>query len=198
MKRINRIILHAAACLILASAVTMTHADTLQVPQLMHMLAQNKSGKATFVEKKYIGILDRPVVSTGTLSFVAPNQLEKRTLTPKSETLVLNGDTLTIDRSGGQQEIVSLGDHPEITAFIESIRGTLAGDLAALRTYYTLELSGTADQWSLALTPKQKRLSAIFTRIRIGGSGADVETIELDQHDGDRSVMTITGAGVIQ
>ena len=196
MKRINRIVLHATACFILAAISPFSRADTLQLPQLMHLLAQNKSGQASFVEKKYIAILDRPVVSTGKLAFVAPSRLEKRTLTPKPETLVLNGDILTIDQPGRQQKMVSLGDHPEVTAFIESIRGTLAGDLTALQTYYTIELTGTTKQWLLVLTPKQERLGRIFSHIRIGGSDADVKTIELDQRDGDRSVMTITGASV--
>lgn len=196
MKRINQVILHAAASLILMSSAATARADALQLPQLMHMLAQNKSGQATFVEKKYISILDRPLVSTGKLAFVAPSRLEKRMLTPKPETLVLNGDILTIDQPGKQRKIVSLGDHPEVTAFIESIRGTLAGDLTALRAYYTLKLTGSAEQWLLVLTPKQERLGRIFSQIRIGGSRAHVKTIELDQRDGDRSVMTITGTRI--
>ena len=129
VKLFNKIAVAAIAWLLFALASPIAQADGLQLSQLMHILAQNKSGKATFVEKKYIGILDRPVVSSGDLSFTAPDQLEKRTLTPRPETLILNGDILTIDQPGRQQKMVSLGDHPEVTAFIESIRGTLAGDL---------------------------------------------------------------------
>jgi outer membrane lipoprotein-sorting protein len=182
----------------LVLVVPFTRADDGQLSQLMHLLAQNKSGKATFVEKKYIGIFDRPIVSTGDLSFVAPDRLEKRTLTPKPESLVLNGDILTIDRPGKRQMRVSLEEHPEISAFIESIRGTLAGDLSVLQTFYTLQLTGSVEKWQLVLTPKQQRLSRIFSRICIGGSRADVNTIELDERDGDHSVMVITQASVSQ
>lgn len=186
----------AIAWLMLVLAVPFARADDGQLSQLMHLLAQNKSGKATFVEKKYIGIFDRPIVSTGDLSFVAPDRLEKRTLTPKPESLVLNGDILTIDRPGKRQMRVSLEEHPEVSAFVESIRGTLAGDLSLLQTFYTLQLTGSAEEWQLALTPKQQRLSRIFSRICIGGSHADVKTIELDERDGDHTVMVITQASV--
>ncbi len=186
----------AIAWLMLVVAVPFARADDWQLSQLMHLLAQNKSGKATFVEKKYIGILDRPIVSTGDLSFVAPDRLEKRTLTPKPESLVLNGDILTIDRPGKRRMRVSLEEHPEVSAFIESIRGTLAGDLSVLQTFYTLQLTGSVEKWQLVLTPKQQRLSLIFSRIRIEGSHADVNTIELDERDGDHSVMVITQASV--
>ena len=186
----------ANACLILVLAITFASADDWQVPQLMQLLAQNKSGKATFVETKYIGIIDRPLVSTGDLSFVAPDRLEKRTLSPKPESLILNGDILTIDRPGKRQMRVSLDEHPEASAFIESIRGTLAGDLSALLTFYTLQLTGSAEKWQLVLTPKQQPLSRIISRIRIEGAQADVRSIELDQRDGDHSVMVITQTNV--
>ena len=37
------------------------------VQQLMDLLAQNQSGRTTFIEKKYIAILDKPVESSGEL-----------------------------------------------------------------------------------------------------------------------------------
>lgn len=196
MKLLEPIRTTAIAWLIFVLAIAFASADDWQVPQLMHLLAQNKSGKATFVEKKYIGIIDRPLVSTGDLSFVAPDRLEKRTLSPKPESLVLNGDILIIDRPGKRQIRVSLDERPEVSAFIESIRGTLAGNLSALQTFYTLQLAGSAENWQLVLTPKQQPLSHIISQIRIDGAQADVRSIELDQRDGDHSVMVITQVNI--
>ncbi len=192
MKHSDLIRTTAIAWLIFVIAVPFAYAKDAQLMQLMQLLAQNKSAKATFVERTYIGIVDRPLVSTGDLSFVAPDSLEKRVLTPKPELLILRGDTLTIERPGKRRIRVSLEEYPEISAFIESIRGTLAGDLSALKTFYALQLTGSIKNWRLVLTPKQQRLSRIFRRIRISGSRADVKTIELDQRDGDHSVMVIT------
>lgn len=182
----------AIAVLVLTLAAPAVHAGDWPVAQLMQLLAQNKAGKANFVEKKYIAMLDQPVVSTGDLSFVAPDKLEKRTLTPKPETLTLDGDTLTIERPGRNPMTVSLSEHPEVAAFIESIRGTLAGDLTALQNFYTLSLVGSADQWQLTLKPKQDKLASLFDRIVIRGVQADIRTIGLEQRDGDHSEMVIT------
>jgi outer membrane lipoprotein-sorting protein len=186
----------AIALLALAAIAPLAHANDWQVQQLMQLLAQNKSGKATFVETKYIGIIDHPIVSSGELSFIAPDRLEKRTLTPKPETLILDGDTLTIDRPGKSRMTVSLAEHPEVAAFIESIRGTLAGNLSALQAFYALKLTGSADKWQLLLTPKQERISSIFEHIVINGANADIKTIELDQRDGDHSEMVITQTSI--
>jgi hypothetical protein len=169
-------------------------AADLGVPELMQMLGQQKSGKATFVEKKYIAMLDGPLESSGELSFTAPDHLEKRTLKPKPEALVLDGDKLVVERSNGRKMTVSLADRPEVSAFVESIRATLAGDRSALEHFYTLALNGSAEQWQLVLTPTQPRMLKVISQIRMSGTHAAVKTIEFLQADGDHSEMSITGA----
>ena len=186
-KRIRSI---ASAILVLATCAA--SAGDWKLPELMQLLAQNKAGKAVFVEKKYIGILDKPVESSGELAFTAPDKLEKRTLKPSPELLMLEGDSLTVDQPGKRRQTVSLQAHPDIAAFVESIRGTLAGDRTVLEKVYALELTGSAEHWQLVLVPTQPRMQSIISRIRIGGSHADVRTIDFDQADGDRSEMVIT------
>ena len=68
------------------------------VTQLMQGLAKNKSGRASFVEKKYIALLEAPVESSGELLYTAPDRLEKRTLKPRPESLLIEGGSLTVER----------------------------------------------------------------------------------------------------
>lgn len=161
------------------------------INQLMQGLAQNKSGRASFVEKKYIAVLDAPVESSGELLYTAPDRLEKRTLKPKPESLVIDGGTLTVER-GKRRMVLRLQDYPELVAFTESIRGTLAGDTAALKRIYNLDLEGSEERWTLTLRPVETRMLDVVQRIRIGGSRAEVKTIDIEQTDKDRSVMVIT------
>ncbi len=130
-----------AGLLLLALALPASAA--FDVGQLMNDLARNPGGKAKFVEKKFIALLDKPVVSTGELSYSAPDRLEKRTLTPKPETLRLDRETLSIERER-QKLTINLGNQPEALAFVDSLRGTLTGNRAALEKNYLLHLSGTA------------------------------------------------------
>ena len=163
-----------------------------RLPDLMQLLAQHKAGKARFVEKKFIGIIDKPIESSGELAFTAPDRFEKRTFKPKPESLVLEGDTLSVDQPEKRRLKVSLQDHPEASAFVESIRGTLAGDRSALERFYALELSGSVEKWQLVLVPTQARMLDVISRIRIGGSHGRLRTIDFEQADGDRSEMLIT------
>lgn len=163
------------------------------VDQLMSTLAQRKSGRVLFTETKYLALLDKPVQSSGELRFTAPDHLEKRTLSPKAENLVLDGDMLTVDRDG-KRYTMPLQNYPEIAAFIESIRATLAGNRDALERYYKLGVEGRASRWTLTLTPADSRMAAAVSQVRIEGRQDVLDQVEIRQADGDRSVMKIRPA----
>lgn len=163
------------------------------VGQLMQSLAKVASGRATFVETKYLAMLDRPLQSSGELVYRAPDHLEKRTLKPRPETLVIDGDTLAIER-GSRKLSVQLQEYPELAGFLDSIRGTLAGDRKALERTFKLKLEGSAERWQLSLSPLDAKMATTIHLIRIAGSRDNVRSIEIIQTDGDRSVMTVTRA----
>jgi hypothetical protein len=160
------------------------------IDSLMRGLARHEGGRAKFVETKTIALLDKPVVSSGELNYVPPARLEKRTLKPKQEFMVLDGDHLRLER-GKQVLSIRLSEQPEALAFVDSLRGTLAGDKAALEKNYKLRLSGSEEKWTLDLLPDDQRIAAFVVRITFGGSGNRVEWIRYLQADGDSAAMTI-------
>ncbi len=168
-----------------------SYAGDWALPDLMHLLAQTKSGKATFVEKKYIGILDKPLESSGELSFEAPDRLEKRTLKPRPEAMLLEGDKLTLTLYDKRPLNLRLQDHPEVAALVESIRGTLSGDQAALEKNYAINFTGVQGKWQMTLTPVQKAVAKVVRQVQIGGADANIKTITFEQVDGDRFEMMI-------
>ena len=176
-------------CLFLLAIAT-TASAAFDIGQLMGDLARHKGGKAKFVEKKYFAILDKPVVATGEMTYTAPDRLEKRTLTPKVETLLLDKDILSIERDK-QKLSINLANQPEALAFVDSIRGTLSGNRAALEKNYALHLAGNADKWVLTLLPSDQKIASLVQRITVSGSKNQVRVIEYLQADGDRAVLNI-------
>jgi len=175
---------------ILLLGLTLPACAAFDVAQLMNDLARHKGGTAKFVEKKYIAFLDRPVVSTGELIYSAPDLLEKRTLTPKPETLRLDKDVLSVERDK-QKLRINLANQPEALAFVDSLRGTLNGNLAALEKNYLMNLSGNSEKWVLTLLPSEQKIAALVQRITVSGSRDQIRSIEYLQADGDRSLMLI-------
>mgnify|MGYP003673223961 CR=1 FL=1 len=165
-------------------------AAPLSLAQLMASLAKSPQGAATFTETKTISILEQPIESSGELLFIAPDRLEKRTLKPRTETVVLDGDILTVER-GSRKHVLPLKNYPEVAGMIESIRATLAGDRTALEKIYHLALNGDHERWALELTPLDAKVRKVIARIRIEGTKDVVRSVNILQADGDSSLMTI-------
>jgi hypothetical protein len=164
------------------------------VEQLMRELSQVKRASGTFVERKDLAILTTPLESSGTLSYTAPGRLEKHTLKPRAESLLLDEKSLVIeDKAKNRRRTLTLEEHPVIWAFVESIRATLAGDLKSLNRFYRVKLQGTEDRWHLTLEPRESGMAAMVDSIVISGSRNLVTVVEVHEARGDRSVMTISG-----
>ena len=186
------------ALLVLLAPLTANAAAAggFDLQDLMHRLSLVKRTTAYFSEHKDIALVTERLDSSGTLSYVAPDKLEKKTLLPKPESYTVDGDKLTIERSGEpERRTVSLRDHPELGAFVEGIRGTLAGDLPALERHYAVALQGSLDAWQLTLEPKERRVRELVRWIHIAGRDDSIRSIESEEPDGDRSSMTIVETG---
>lgn len=164
--------------------------------RLMRELAQVETARGRFVERKYLSILTAPLESSGTLLYVAPDRLEKHTVAPRAESLVLEGDQLTFE--GGEpkrRRTIRLADYPAIGVFAESIRSTLSGDLEALNRFYAITLEGDGLKWRMVLKPSDPKIQELISEIRIGGSRVWISSIEFLEPGGDRTVMTIARDG---
>ena len=182
----------AGVAVLVGASGTLNAADW-GVEDLMRSLAQVKSAKARFVERKDLAILTAPLETSGILVYTAPGRLEKHTLRPDQESLVLEQDTLTIDsKAAGKRRTLALPDYPVVWALVESIRSTLAGDLQTLSRFYRVTLRGDEHAWRLLLKPIEPKMQSVVSEIRINGSADWIGTIEILETGGDRSVMTIS------
>lgn len=186
-------------CLVSAGALAEEAASSVPatgwgLPQLMQSLAQVQSSQGKFVERKHLAVLDVPLTSSGTLSFQAPGHLEKHTLEPKDESLVLDGGVLTIEnKTRNIKRTLVVQQYPAVWAFVESIRSTLAGDLPMLQRFYKVELKGDATKWRMKLLPLEQKTRNMVKEIVISGRGDRVTVIEMLEANGDRDTMTISG-----
>ena len=183
--------------LVVVSPTSARSADapaTWNVETLMQQLSEVRQSQARFVERKYLKVLNAPLELSGTLTYTKPGRLEKRTLKPKPETLTVADDQLTLENPArNERRVLKLQDYPVLWGFVESIRATLGGDIKALERFYRVELEGSAARWQLFLVPRDRKMNEVISLIRIDGSQARLDIIEVQEARGDRSVMKITG-----
>ncbi|MDP9012941.1 MAG: outer membrane lipoprotein carrier protein LolA [Pseudomonadota bacterium] len=158
--------------------------------EVMHLLALRRHGQASFIEQRFLSLLKRPAESSGELIYDAPDRLEKRTLEPRPESLLVDGNVLTVQR-GHRSHVIDLSSSAQILPFVESIRATLAGDRAALERVFRLEFTGNLTRWTLVLFPLDARVAKSVSQVQIDGSRDNLLKVEIRQPDGDRSLMTL-------
>ncbi len=165
-------------------------ADVGTLDQVLRGLAERRHGHVAFTEVQRLSMLDQPLRSSGELLYDAPDRLEKRTLEPHAEDLLLENGVLTVERNHRRRS-VALRDFPQAAPFIESLRATLAGDRAALERYFSVHLSGNPDDWTLDLIPTEAALGRSVRHILISGGHNRIRKVEIQQSDGDSSTLTI-------
>lgn len=179
----------AAAATAAPQAAGQTQAG-VTLDELMKLLAQRKQGQVTFVEEDDLAILDRPVKSSGVLVYTAPDHLEKRTLKPKQESLVLEGEQLTVQR-GRKTYRMQLSSYPQVAPLVDALRDTLAGNQAGLQKVFKVGLTGALQDWKLQLMPLDKGIARKVRTVEIEGARDEIRSVAILQVDGDRSLMTL-------
>lgn len=163
---------------------------------LMRAMAQVPASESRFVETRHLAMLTRPIELKGSLRYERPNRLAKHVQSPFDELLSVEGDAVTlVNRTKGEQQVLLLREQPVLAALVESVRATLAGDLAQLERHYKAGFSGRRSAWTLRLAPRDAKVRGYVETITLAGGDARLRRIEVLETGGDRSVMTILHDG---
>lgn len=177
-------------CIGLAATAVDAAPATGTLDQLMARLSQRQHGHVTFTEIHTSSILDRPLESSGEMTYDAPDRVEKRTVKPKPELMLLEKGQLTLERRHKQYH-VALADYPQAIPYIEAIRATLSGDRAALERWFHVTYSDSGTRWILKLVPLDAKAAADVSEVSIEGTLDEIATVTVQLANGDRSVTTL-------
>ena len=178
--------------LLVAACIAMpAPAQTLDVAELLTLLARVERSTATFEETRFIAALTVPLVRRGTLRYVRPDLLEMVVQSPVPERIEIKGDELTLEARGDVRRL-RVSEYPAIAAWIESVRATLAGDARTLGRHFRIGARGRLTAWTLELVPIDAELAGVVNRIAISGMQAQLTRIEIMERGGDHSLMLIT------
>jgi len=123
-----------------------------------------QSIQADFVQEKHLKILVRPLVSTGTFSFQAPQSLRWEYQTPVPSILLLHGGRVQkfIERDGRLVEDKGMG-----LDSMQVILGQISSWLDGRFTDSEMFRVSFADDRTVLLTPKQQSLAGVISNIEL-------------------------------
>lgn len=177
--------------LVIAIAIVLpAGAVELSLLTVFRGLADSSPSSSRFVEQKKIAEFEAPIESTGELTYQAPSRLEKRTLSPDPETLILDDDVLIVQRGDFRREI-AVADMPAVGAFVASLRGFVSGDLVSVQQGFSLRISGDPESWVIDGKPVDAAVKRIVESIQVKGSGDSLRVFAVVLTNGDSSTLTL-------
>ena len=173
-----------------------SYVHALTAAELMQTLSDVPSSRVHFIETRHSTMLKKPLMLSGRLVYRRPDRLEKHVQAPYEESITIEGTRVSVTRPGADAgRVFTLPASSAAQALIESLRATLAGDLQALERHFAVAVSGSRNDWTMSLTPRDAALGAVVLRVDFAGKGSRVQRIEVLEAGGDRSVTTISDEG---
>ncbi|MBO1324794.1 outer membrane lipoprotein carrier protein LolA [Acetobacter sp. TBRC 12305] len=156
-------------------------------------LGQVHQRQNVFHEERVIGALTQKLESAGNLSYRAPGHLEKLTLTPRREDLVIDGDMVTIARGTAAPQTLDASREPALQLLVDTLRAPLDGDVERLKRAYHLHASGDlGGGWTLEMTPANDDVAKQVRTVTFTGRNNAILGLRIVQANGDTQSLTIT------
>ncbi|MFT8417537.1 MAG: LolA-related protein [Acetobacter sp.] len=159
--------------------------------QIIVHLGQVPERTQTFHEKKEIAALTHPLLSSGVLVFHRPAYLEKHTQAPRPETLVIDGDMVSIQRGTGGVHHVALAQNPLLALLAATLRAPLEGNLPALTQDYAVTAQGNLGAWTLSMSPISDQAMHLVHLVVLTGRNNALDSLKIVQANGDVQTLTL-------
>ena len=172
-------------------------AEEWTVDAVMSALRGLKYAEATFKEVRHSSFLKKPLDLKGTFIYKAPRTFIKETFKPYPETVTVDANGVKIEQEKAAQEgqsrtqFIAADAHPLVQGLVDSAEATMSGKKELLEARYEIELNGTGERWRVILVPKEKALRKKLDSLSFEGSGDLIRHAEINEADGDRSIIDL-------
>lgn len=181
-----------------ASLMVSTGVGAATLAERVAGLAAPDATQLHYSESRSSGLLAKPVVYTGRLTFDrAQGTLTKWVDEPRSARLTLSDTQLEAQTGNGRVRRLPLERQPELATLLAGLRALLSGDAEAMQATFKADyLEGKSDQdaladWVLQLKPLQPELAGRLVMLELRGSGDELTQIDSLMGSGERQTMLI-------
>ena len=154
-----------ACCILLLSMPISVSADSFD--QLRKESANIKTIQANFVQKKFMKILTKPLISEGRFYYIAPDSFRWEYLKPlRSAVIVYKGETRRYTASGGKMIEDKSGGAQAMKIVLSEVTGWMSGKFDQ-NPSFTATLKEGTNTTQITLKPVGKSMSGMIEKIEI-------------------------------
>jgi len=165
--------------------------------QLRKDSANIKTIQARFIQKKFMKILTKPLISEGRFYYVAPDSFRWEYLKPlRSVVIAYKGDTRRYISSGGKMIEDQTGGAQAMKIVLSEVAGWMSGKFDQNPSFAATLKEGTNIQ--ITLTPTGKSMSGMIEKIEITVSkkAAAVKSVKIIESANAYTLIDFTGVEI--
>jgi hypothetical protein len=159
-------------------------AQTLDLQSVLDKTMITPPSSVNFREVRHNRMLKDDLVITGYLEYLQKGSLRKVIEAPFDEAYLIRPDSIEIDREGVTRTL-SLRKSRTLRTMLGGVEAILAGQTEQLKSVFEYELSGVANDWSLQLRPRSRRIAKQLTGLTVSGDDESVTAILFELKDGE-------------
>lgn len=191
----NNVAMVLGACALLALCVA--GVASASAPDLagtiLSRMAKKGAAQTRYIEVSYRSMLDRPLVTSGTMKWLGGGQLERDIDKPYLAVAKIGNGQLSVQRAGHPAQTMPIARAQQIAAILSGFRALLGGDLAQLSRDFAVSAQGNQARWVLTMTPRAPELKYRVQSIVIDGRDDAPRCMTMRESDGDTTI-TLLGA----
>ena len=164
-----------AALVVVAASSPARSAD---LAAILASTAVHPPAEIGFQEERHNPMFKEPMVLAGRLEYLDAGVLRKVVETPFEEDILVQENRVVVTRDGRTRRL-SLNRSRALKTILGAIEAVLAGDQARLEDSFRCDASGSAESWSLRMTPLEKAVAKRLSSIEVTGDGQAVTSIRI-------------------
>lgn len=163
--------------------------SSISVEERLHNASRFNS--AEFTQERHIEVLDRALVSTGTVTLTAAGFTWEQK-TPFRNTLTFDGVSIVETSVIGEQQISRALHDPATGNMTRTLFHMMSGSWDRMRSGFELsqESPDNAMTWQLKLVPLEPQIRAVIPSISVAGT-RHLERIQVQQADGGSTLIRL-------
>ena len=191
MSRIRQIlvfVMSLVSCVSMAQSYKPLAAPEAFLAQLRKTSQSTTSIQASFSEEKFLAVLKEPERSSGVFYYQQKDKMRWEQKSPVKYVILINGDKLRVQEAGKEKNVGQAG---RMAAQIKELMiGLVNGDFQQNKAF-TMSTFESDDHYMVVLTPANRRLKNIYSKISLVFSKSALRLKELSffEKGGDKSIM---------
>lgn len=187
----KRMLARIGCALLVALPLASFAADTDLAQSILKRMARPGSAQVAFIEVSYRGMLDRPLVTSGTMKWLGGDKLERDVEKPYQAVAKIGNGQMSVERAGHPAQIMPIERAPQMGAILAGFRALLGGNTEALERDFDVRAAGNPARWLLTLTPRSDELKYRVRSIQIDGRADAPRCMTLNEADGDTTITLL-------